>query len=110
VTAGAAVTPDANGVGLETALEGYASWTKAKLLPGCKNSNRNSHNTKLIIVSQIASLMDILRLTLLHAWTVTTSTTKFTQIELSETQPICSGTGCSATSLLATGKSTLFEQ
>jgi hypothetical protein len=29
------VTPDANGVGLETALEGYATWTKTTLLPGC---------------------------------------------------------------------------
>lgn len=37
VTAGAAVTPDANGVGLETAFEGYAKWTKEVLLPGCKS-------------------------------------------------------------------------
>ncbi|KAI9649333.1 hypothetical protein NHQ30_001905 [Ciborinia camelliae] len=33
VTAGAAVTPDENGVGLATALEGYASWTKS-FVPG----------------------------------------------------------------------------
>ncbi|RDL39517.1 putative serine protease K12H4.7 [Venustampulla echinocandica] len=38
VTAGAAVTPDANGVGLETALAGYANWTKSELIPGyCRN-------------------------------------------------------------------------
>ncbi|KAH6680540.1 putative serine protease K12H4.7 [Halenospora varia] len=34
VQAGAAVTPDANGVGLQKALDGYANWTKTTLLPG----------------------------------------------------------------------------
>ncbi|TVY33265.1 putative extracellular serine carboxypeptidase [Lachnellula subtilissima] len=38
VTAGAAVTPDENGVGYELALEGYAVWVKEILLPGyCAN-------------------------------------------------------------------------
>lgn len=45
VTAGAAVTPDANGVGLETALEGYAKWTKNVLLPGyCENYGYEGEN------------------------------------------------------------------
>lgn len=30
------VTPGAEGVGLEKALEGYANWVKTELLPGCK--------------------------------------------------------------------------
>ncbi|CAG8956180.1 hypothetical protein HYFRA_00012097 [Hymenoscyphus fraxineus] len=38
VVAGAAVTPDANGVGLEAALEGYAKWSNEVLIPGyCEN-------------------------------------------------------------------------
>ncbi|EPE29559.1 alpha/beta-Hydrolase [Glarea lozoyensis ATCC 20868] len=46
VTAGAAVTPDANGVGVQTALEGYAKWTKAKLLPGfCQSYGYTDANT-----------------------------------------------------------------
>lgn len=35
VEAGAAVTPDANGVGLTKALAGYASWVK-NIIPGCE--------------------------------------------------------------------------
>ncbi|QSZ37115.1 hypothetical protein DSL72_009208 [Monilinia vaccinii-corymbosi] len=35
VTAGAAVTPDANGVGLATAIEGYASWVRDNLAGAC---------------------------------------------------------------------------
>jgi len=34
VQAGASLTPDENGVGLEMALNGYANWTKTILLPG----------------------------------------------------------------------------
>lgn len=34
VVAGAKVTPDANGVGLEKALNGYAKYTKENILPG----------------------------------------------------------------------------
>ncbi|RKF75261.1 putative extracellular serine carboxypeptidase [Golovinomyces cichoracearum] len=34
VQAGSDVTPDENGVGLDKALSGYASWTKNTLLPG----------------------------------------------------------------------------
>ncbi|KAI6245863.1 putative extracellular serine carboxypeptidase [Erysiphe necator] len=34
VQAGASLTPDENGVGLEKALQGYANWTKSVLLPG----------------------------------------------------------------------------
>jgi hypothetical protein len=38
VVAGAAVTPDANGVGLEKALTGYANWVNTTLIPGyCQN-------------------------------------------------------------------------
>lgn len=36
VTAGAAVTPGANGVGLETALAGYANWVNNTVIPGCE--------------------------------------------------------------------------
>lgn len=36
VLPGAAVTPDANGVGLEKALAAYANWTQTTFLPGCK--------------------------------------------------------------------------
>lgn len=46
VTAGAAVTPDANGVGLETALEGYATWMKTSLIPGyCTSLGYEDVNT-----------------------------------------------------------------
>ncbi|KAG9235889.1 putative serine protease K12H4.7 [Amylocarpus encephaloides] len=46
VTAGAAITPDANGVGLETALEGYAKWSKEVLIPGyCQNYGYKDANT-----------------------------------------------------------------
>lgn len=34
VAAGAATTPDANGVGLEKALSGYANWVNTTLIPG----------------------------------------------------------------------------
>lgn len=36
VEAGAAVTPDADGVGLTKALAGYANWVNTTVLPGCK--------------------------------------------------------------------------
>jgi hypothetical protein len=36
VVAGAAITPDANGVGLEKALAGYANYVNTTIIPGCK--------------------------------------------------------------------------
>jgi hypothetical protein len=36
VEAGAAVTPDANGVGLWKALAGYANFVNTSIVPGCK--------------------------------------------------------------------------
>jgi hypothetical protein len=38
VAAGAAVTPNANGVGLEKALAGYANYVNTTIIPGCKSS------------------------------------------------------------------------
>jgi hypothetical protein len=43
VEAGAAVTPDANGVGLEKALANYAYWVNATLLPGCRQCFNSSN-------------------------------------------------------------------
>jgi hypothetical protein len=34
VTAGQSITPDANGVGLQTALAGYANWVNTSFIPG----------------------------------------------------------------------------
>jgi hypothetical protein len=36
VTLGSSQVPDANGVGLETALAGYANWVNSSLIPGCE--------------------------------------------------------------------------
>lgn len=41
VAAGAAVTPDANGVGLAKALPNYANWVNTTVIPGCKYKSFN---------------------------------------------------------------------
>ncbi|KAF4637979.1 hypothetical protein G7Y89_g115 [Cudoniella acicularis] len=50
VQAGATVTPDEHGVGLEKALEGYANWTQTVLLPGyCQGYGyRNADETRCL--------------------------------------------------------------
>ncbi|KAF7899663.1 hypothetical protein EAF00_003999 [Botryotinia globosa] len=57
VTAGAAVTPDANGVGLATALEGYAKWTKS-FIPGyCKDFGYAANDTSCLDTHDFNNLM-----------------------------------------------------
>jgi len=45
VTAGAKVTPDENGVGLEIAIEGYANWTKGFVVGWCTQFGYNDTKT-----------------------------------------------------------------
>ncbi|KAB8296041.1 hypothetical protein EYC80_008849 [Monilinia laxa] len=57
VTAGAAVTPDANGVGLATAIEGYANWTKS-LIPGyCEGFGYDTNDTSCFNTHDFNNLM-----------------------------------------------------
>lgn len=50
VAAGAKVTPDASGVGLETALAGYANWVNTTIVPTCKSSAICMYKSALLII------------------------------------------------------------
>ena len=45
VSRGDANIPDANGVGLESALENYGNWFKNNFLPDCKSTQLNASIT-----------------------------------------------------------------
>ncbi|KAF7935655.1 hypothetical protein BELL_0103g00180 [Botrytis elliptica] len=57
VTAGAAVTPDANGVGLTTALEGYAKWTKSYIPGYCEGFGYAANDTSCFDTHDFNNLM-----------------------------------------------------
>jgi hypothetical protein len=108
VAAGAKVTPDENGVGLEIALEGYANWTKGFVV-GCKFLP-----AKELIRGLTTNLQGVHSsgITTQRHWNALTHTTHricISRTELSAMELIDNGTGCFAMSRLTTGKTELPE-